>query len=384
MKILILTRSVALSNGGVREAVKNLYLNFSDNQKSNIQIYALEYDNNKDLYINEFSPLLLSIYSKNIFFYSKLLHNNVLGNNSDILHLHGLFGYPHVLVNEWKIKYPNSKLIISPHGMLDEYAVSKRSKIKVLLGNLLFVDKSFKNASCFVALNKSEYCSIRKYGIKSPVAIINNGINLPIFNSSLRLNISPKRLLFLSRLHSKKGLDILIEAMREFVKISPLTNDWILDVVGSGDNGYEKKIKEKVLKYDLSKKIIFHGALWGEDKDVIFKQSHAFILPSYSEGQPLSILEAWSYSLPVIMTSECNLPEGFSTNSAIRIEPTKESILEGLVSLLKMPNDELIQMGLNGRFLVQSEFSWYSVAKQMEDLYNWLLGTGEKPSFIYL
>ena len=93
--------------------------------------------------------------------------------------------------------------------MLDEYAVGQRSKLKNSIGDLLFVNTSFSIASCFVALNESEYNSIRNYGAKLPTAIINNGVTIPDIEIVRDLNKKCKRLLFLSRLHPKKGLDIL-------------------------------------------------------------------------------------------------------------------------------------------------------------------------------
>ena len=268
--------------------------------------------------------------------------------------------------------------------MLDEYAVGQRSKLKNSIGDLLFVNTSFSIASCFVALNESEYNSIRNYGAKLPIAIINNGVTIPDIEIVRDLNKKCKRLLFLSRLHPKKGLDILIDAFCELKVTDPEFGNWVLDIVGWDDNSYANEMKKRVVKYGLSDKIFFYGGLWGDDKKEVFKQADAFILPSHSEGLPMSVLEAWSYSLPVIMTEACNIPNGFSKNAAIKITPTKQSVMRGLIDLFEMANENLIKMGCNGYKLVQSTFSWKLIASQMEQLYNWTLDKCERPGFVYL
>ena len=93
----------------------------------------------------------------------------------------------------------------------------------------------------------------------------------------------------------------------------------------------------------------------------------------------MSVLEAWSYRLPVVMTDFCNLPEGFSANAAIRVAPDGESIFQGLEQLAGMPDAELQTMGSNGRKLVEEKFTWPRIAQDMKAVYEWCLG-GDKPA----
>lgn len=373
MNLTVLIKSMAQNSGGVREVVKDLYKYISSDIVKNMKVLSLKYDDYSVLESKEWKSVSSKVYDRTICSYSRDLRDDLFKSNTNILHLHGLFGYPHFLANQWKRNNPDSKLIISPHGMLDEYAVGQRSKLKNSIGDLLFVNTSFSIASCFVALNESEYNSIRNYGAKLPIAIINNGVTIPDIEIVRDLNKRSKRLLFLSRLHPKKGLDILIDAFCELKMTNPELGNWVLDIVGWDDNSYANEMKKKVVKYGLSDKIFFHGGLWGDDKKEVFKQADAFILPSHSEGLPMSVLEAWSYSLPVIMTEACNIPVGFSKNAAIKITPTKQSVMRGLVDLFEMPDEDLIKMGCNGYKLVQSTFSWKLIASQMEQLYNWTL-----------
>jgi poly(glycerol-phosphate) alpha-glucosyltransferase len=96
----------------------------------------------------------------------------------------------------------------------------------------------------------------------------------------------------------------------------------------------------------------------------------------------MSVLEAWSYRMPVVMTPECNLPEGFAADAAIRIETGVESITQGLYSLFSMSSSDLQAMGAKGRALVEERFTWKTVAAQMREVYDWMLGGGTTPSSV--
>jgi poly(glycerol-phosphate) alpha-glucosyltransferase len=128
--------------------------------------------------------------------------------------------------------------------------------------------------------------------------------------------------------------------------------------------------------------VIFTGPAFGDAKDALLRRADAFILPSFSEGLPMSVLEAWSYGLPVLMTEHCNIPEGFADNAAIRIGTDVESIAEGMRHLFRPPSSVLRSLGLNGRALVEERFTWPQVAAQMKEVYEWVLGGGAKPGCV--
>lgn len=133
--------------------------------------------------------------------------------------------------------------------------------------------------------------------------------------------------------------------------------------------------------------VVFYGPAFGEEKEALLRSADAFILPSFSEGLPMSVLEAWSYGLPVVMTPECNLPEGFTNHAALEIRnrelatrfsllatPTKlDSDWEGLRVLLEMSDADRGSMGMRGRGLVEDRFTWPKVASRMKEVYESLL-----------
>ena len=94
------------------------------------------------------------------------------------------------------------------------------------------------------------------------------------------------------------------------------------------------------------------------------------------------VLEAWAYGLPVLMTSQCNLPEGFDADAAIRIDPEAQAIARGLEKLFSMSNSDRKAMGAKGRKLVGERFAWPQIAVDMKAVYEWVLGGGQPPSCV--
>ena len=96
----------------------------------------------------------------------------------------------------------------------------------------------------------------------------------------------------------------------------------------------------------------------------------------------MAVLEAWSYSLPVIMTAGCNIPEGFEARAAIEIGPEATSIAEGLERFVALPQSSRQQIGRHGRRLVETKFAWPRIADQMVNVYEWMLGRHERPDCV--
>jgi poly(glycerol-phosphate) alpha-glucosyltransferase len=179
-------------------------------------------------------------------------------------------------------------------------------------------------------------------------------------------------------------VDLLLEAIASIKSEYPeILKEWIVDIVGWDHEGFLKKLQYIVAKYRLDDVVIFHGGLFGEDKRRMYANADAYILPSHSEGMPMTVLEAWAYKLPVIITPYCNLPEVYEYNAAIQIDNTISSIKNGLLQLFTMTDKGRCQIGLNGRQLVENQFVWDVSAKKMKHLYEWVMYNKEKPEFVY-
>ncbi len=98
----------------------------------------------------------------------------------------------------------------------------------------------------------------------------------------------------------------------------------------------------------------------------------------------MAVLEAWAYGKPVLMTPECNLPEGFAAGAALQIGAGPEEIAAGLKQLTKMNDEDRRAMGDRGRTLVSTKFSWPRIGEQMRSVYDWVLGGGPAPPTVRL
>lgn len=293
-----------------------------------------------------------------------------------LVHLHGIWLGSQWVAEQWR-RRTGGRVIISPHGMLDPWAL-KNAVWKKKLVSALFADRSFANAACIHALCRSEVESIRAYGLDNPVAVIPNGINLPEISSAPRTWANAKSLLFLGRIHPKKGLKELLHAW------VGAPEEWRLIIAGWDDGGFEQGLKVLAKELGLSGSVEFVGPKHGEEKDRLLRAADAFVLPSFSEGLPMSVLEAWSYQLPVLMTAFCNLPEGFSSRAAVEVEPYAESIKAGLNELAGLSDEDLMTMGRRGRRLVEQKFAWPGIAASMQQVYKWCIEGGSPPECVEL
>ena len=386
MKIALLTTNNSHKAGGLYNSVRCLGLalyhkgidikHFSfDDEFSEEDSYAYE-----DLPMVKYKVNLMPIigplaYSPNL---SKLLSVH----KPNIVHSQGIWMYSSYAASSYKRKY-GAKTIITPRGMLDPWAV-KNNKWKKQLAGILFENKNLHYADCIHALNYSEYESIRKYGLKNPVAIIPNGITLHdevVYDRGKEKKV----LLFVGRIHPKKGISEMLDGVRILKNNSPeLLDSWKIRIAGWDQLGHTEELKNKCKELGLDDCIEFIGPVLGEVKVKEHIKADAFILPSFSEGLPMSVLEAWSYELPVIMTDECNLPDGFDNNAAVRVTTNPTSIADGLEKIFRRSDEERIQMGMNGLKLVRKNYTWDCIADKTIRLYKWLLEGGEKPSFVHL
>ena len=157
---------------------------------------------------------------------------------------------------------------------------------------------------------------------------------------------------------------------------------WHLGIAGWDQAGHEAQLQAQAKSADVSDSVHFLGPLFGEAKAAAYRCADAFVLPSFSEGLPMAVLEAWACSLPVLMTPQCNLPEGFAVDAALPIEPDAASIAQGLAKLFEMSPSSRRQMGERGRKLVTERFSWPNVAASLSQVYQWMLGAGSQPECV--
>jgi glycosyltransferase involved in cell wall biosynthesis len=305
-----------------------------------------------------------------------------------IVHSHGLWMYPGVIARQCA-RHANCPLVVSPHGMLEPWALN-RSAWKKRLAAWMFEDENLHRADCLHALCAQEAEHFRRYDLHNPIAIIPNGIDLsefyPLPDANALAQRRPevqgrRRVLFLSRLHPKKGLENLLEAWR---RLAADFEDWCLLIGGSGEPEYEHGLKSIVKNAGLEKIVFFLGPVYGTAKRDALGGADVFVLPSFSEGFSVAILEAAAVGLPVVFTRECNFPELATAGAGIETAANLVGIESGLRQALEMTDEKREVMGQRGKELVQKSYTWPAVASQMLTVYRWLAGNGSKPDVVQL
>lgn len=304
----------------------------------------------------------------------------------DLMHLHGLWMYPSVACRQWS-RRTGKPHVITAHGMLDPWALSN-SHWKKVLAKVLYENRNLQGAACLQAGSLSEYRAIRDAGFRNPVAVLANGVHLHDSSHGLRsepswsseLKPGAKVLLYLGRIHPKKGLDLLLDGWKQaMIGSDP---GWELVIAGVGAEPYEQQLKERSTSLGIASSVHFVGPQYHDAKIASYCRADALILPSYSEGIPMVVLDGWAHALPVLMTPECNLPIGFEQDAAIRVETTMDSISEGLKSLFGMTDVQRAALGTRGRDIAKNEFSWSAIAGKMLGVYEWVLGGGQPPECV--
>jgi len=316
--------------------------------------------------------------------FSPRLRQILFDYEGDVVHTHGIFKHTSADAH-WVARRRKTPYTVAPHGMLDPWAL-RRSRLKKKLASWWFESSHLRDAFCFHALCQSEADDIRRCGYRQPICIIPNGVDLPkLSEDAPRERTSagaPKTLLFLGRIHPKKGLQELLEAWKQCFQVnSSEPARFRLIIAGWDDGGHEDRLQTWVSENGLGQSVEFVGPVFGESKTFWLRGADGFVLPSFSEGLPMSVLEAWSFGLPVLMTDQCHLPEGFANDAAIRVTTEPSSIANGLRQWMDSEPSELQRIGRNGLDLVTRSFTWQGIASQYLAMYEWMLG-GERPGFV--
>lgn len=291
-----------------------------------------------------------------------------LVREADVVHGHGLYVGTNFVLGRAARKQ-NKPLVYHVHGMFEPY-ILRRSQWKKRLVHWLFEDANFSWVRFWRALTEKEANQIRACGIRQPVVVAPNGVNMddyakpPDSEAAIatpmipRLGKDRQRVLFLGRIHPKKGLDMLLSA---WARLAPFARDWQLVVAGPDEQGHLAKIQELSRSLGLGEQIAFTGPVTGRSKLNLLYSSDLFILPSHSEGFSMGILEAMACEVPVVATRACNFPELSAAQAGWECDATTDALTAALKTALATSTMERRERGQMGRRLVETRYSWSTV-----------------------
>ena len=292
---------------------------------------------------------------------------------ADVVHVHAIWNFP----SWWAMRCAaraRTPYMVAPQGSLDPWALRQNRWGKRLYGALTEMPL-IRRADCMQALSKKEEQQFRQAGISGPVRRIPNGIDANMFHTGaargdlarrLDLPEGSQTLLFLSRVHPKKGLDLLLQA---FAVVAERFPERILVVAGNdAGSGYLETMRALATQLGIAARCRFLGEVAGETKRDTLMGADAYALISHSEGLPVASVEALGAGLPCVLSHECNLPEVERAKAGWMVAPTVAEASKALDELFSAP-EEASRRGHNASDLVSQHFTWDRIAEQTLAVY---------------
>ena len=292
---------------------------------------------------------------------------------ADVIHGHGLYVSPNYIFGR-ESRRQRKPMVYHVHGMFEPYILN-RSKWKKRLVHWLFENENFRHIRLWRALTAKEADQIRACGIEQPIVVAPNGLDLadfakpldadmPIETASGRTLVRTRpRLLFLGRVHPKKGLSLLLTS---WARLSSLTKDWELVIAGPDELGHLAEVRRLAESLGLQHQIVFTGSVTGRAKRSLLHSSDLFVLPSYSEGFSMCLLEAMACQLPVIATRACNFPEISRNHAGWECDSDVDPLTNALKTALETHESERRERGQNGRRLVETSYAWPKISRELQ------------------
>lgn len=297
----------------------------------------------------------------------------------DLIHIHQVWHYP-VYAAFRSVRKTKLPCVLTIRGELSDWGLRQKA-LKKRIYRLVLLDRMLQNVSMLHALTRAEKDQVVKLGYETPVVVAPNGIKPALFEAlpdpaefiqRFPVLKGKRVILFLGRLHVKKGLDILA---RSFSTIAKRFEDVVLLVVGPDKFGTREKMESILNSENLLDRTVFTGLLTGADKLAAFSCANIFVLPSHSEGFANAVLEAMAARLPVVITKGCEFPEVSEQGAGLVVEADERPIAEA-ISLLLSNADLCKRMGQQGRKLVIERYTWQVAAATMTNIYKTLVAGG--------
>jgi glycosyltransferase involved in cell wall biosynthesis len=252
------------------------------------------------------------------------------------------------------------------------------SKLKKQIFLKLFLMNDLNNAAAVHATCTEEMQYLRNLGIKSPIAVIPNPVNIA---ENKNVSIFHKlRFGYLGRVHPRKNIERLFYVWN---KLDLDKTNAELIIIGDGDKRYMDFLKAEQVKLNL-KNVVFTGFLTGEAKEDALNSLSYLVVPSDFENFGMIIPEALIKGIPVIASKGAPWEELNTHHCGWWVENDVDTLAETIQKAIKTPENERIGMGKRGQELVKNNYSREVVAKKMIRLYEWILNGGERPEFVYM
>lgn len=293
----------------------------------------------------------------------------------DLIHEHGIWAAVHRAAARTarRRKIPR---IVAPRGMLSPWALAQK-RYKKQLAWRLYARRDIASAAVLHATSMLEANDLRALGLRQPIAIVPNGVACPEQVSTAPRPTAPHEILFLSRIHPKKGLLDLVQAWNA---LRP--PDWRVIVAGPDEQNHRATVEAALREANLQHTFDFVGPVEGEQKRALLERASLFVLPTYSENFGVVVAEALAAGVPVITTRAAPWKLLEDERCGWWTDVGAAPLAAALREALALCDQERAAMGERGHAVVRDEFGWPRIAIQMRAVYDWVLGGGALPDVI--
>jgi glycosyltransferase involved in cell wall biosynthesis len=288
--------------------------------------------------------------------------------SATIVHLHGVWESIIRLAAK-SARHLNIPYVVAPHGMLDPWSLSQKA-LKKKIALALAYRTMLNHAATLHMLNTDEQTLLAPLGLRPRMEVIPNGIFLDEIDgasspSSTSSSTDKPFVLFLSRVHYKKGLDYLADSFAELHAKSP---DWQLVVAGP-DGGERVAFEQRVAGLKLNGSVRVIGPVYGGEKFALLRSAACFCLPSRQEGFSVAVLEAMACRVPVVLSENCHFPEVAQAGAGHVVPLETKAVAAALLDVAAAAPEQRRRMGDAGRRLVEERFTWEKVAARSVEVY---------------
>lgn len=373
LRMVVVVSSISRAGAGVSQSARMLTQGVYE-RPAKIEVLTLEDEFYRED-VRAWSPLTVRAFTligPARYGFSLGLLVALLRLDADIVHVHGVWTFQCLAVYLWAV-LKRKPYVVSPHGMLEAWIRKRSPRLKRMVSSL-YQDRFLRGAALFHVLTEKEREDVAEFASDQRVRVVPNCVD----------PFTPPRdppgwwreafegrdvYLFFGRLHEKKGCLELCVAWDRLCSGDSTFRDRSLLVFGGwidGLRGFEDRVTALHARHG---NVVFTGPQYSEDKWRCFAAASFFLLPSKSEGLPVSVLEAWAAGTPVLMTRACNLSIGFEVGAALEIGVDEQGIQKGLRAASSMTKEERLKMGRSAQALVERRYRRRAIAADMMALY---------------
>lgn len=286
----------------------------------------------------------------------------------DVVHINGCW-QPQLAFFQWAAQSLQIPVVLSPHGMLEPWIVRRHYWTRKWPAIQLYQRGLVKRADYLHATADTEKDNLLRLGWNASITVIPNAVSIEELPLKENWKIK-RRIVFMSRLHVKKGLELLFEALSH---LKPDLDSYEVIIAGEGEPDYVETLKKVALSFGLSEVVRFVGGVYGAEKVSLLQSADFFVLPTYSENFGIVVAEALACGTPVITTHGTPWKELEENECGWYIPVGVNALKKTLREAISVTEETIERMGRNGRRLVEKQYTDKSVASRFIEKYTFLL-----------